>query len=53
MELLKSRDLVVDCFDRWGKTPLQDAVEHDHPEIVELLRQVYTPKGTTMCNHHV
>ena len=44
--LLKHPSIVVDVFDRWGKTPLQDAVENRHEEIGAYLRR----HGATVKN---
>lgn len=45
-ELLKAPTIIIDAFDRWGKTPLQDALENGHQAVGDLLRRY----GATVKN---
>ena len=52
--LLSSPNLTVDCFDRFGATPLQDAVLRGHTDIAAMLRSagatiVNVEQGTRLC----
>jgi ammonium transporter, Amt family len=44
--LMASSDLIVDTFDRFGSTPLQDAIHRGHIEIAAILRSA----GATVVN---
>jgi ammonium transporter Rh len=44
---LISRRVNVNCEDRWGNTPLREALRANHPECVKILKQAGATMGST------